>query len=244
MSRTTLSSDSIEEATRNRARFSGHGRALGAAGHRAEGDGKPGAFLSSPGDSIVVTSQSHGFGDIVIGAAWDNTRLKRAGFLQKIMLLAGRKGVDIDLGCLYELADGRRGAVQAFGNLSGSYEASPFIFLPRDEQTGARAGFDENLRINGAHWNQIKRVLVYVYIYGGAPHWESVRPQIHVTVPGEDPLIVTPAVSREELPICAVASLENVSGAIKLANHSEYFHGHAGMDRAFGFGLEWDDGEK
>ena len=31
------------------------------------------------------------------------------------------KGIDLDLGCLYELADGRKGVIQALGNAFGRW---------------------------------------------------------------------------------------------------------------------------
>ena len=57
-------------------------------------------------------------------------------------------------------------------------------------------------------------------------------------------MIVTPSTHHSELEICAIAEIENIRNGMKLTNHSEYFPGHAEMDRAFGYGLEWDDGEK
>ncbi|MEM9469031.1 MAG: Tellurium resistance protein TerA, partial [Pseudomonadota bacterium] len=91
---------------------------------------------------------------------------------------------------------------------------------------------------------KIKRIVVYLYIYGGAKSWECVRPQIQLRVPSEKPMVVTLQAKRQELALCAVAGLENVRGGIKMTNYLEYFPGHAEMDRAFGFGLDWTDGQK
>lgn len=49
---------------------------------------------------------------------------------------------------------------------------------------------------------------------------------------------------RSELNVCVIAGLENVRNGIKLSHYTEYYPGHAEMDRAFGYGLQWDDGEK
>jgi tellurite resistance protein TerA len=57
-------------------------------------------------------------------------------------------------------------------------------------------------------------------------------------------MIVTPQVDRSEQSVCVIAEVENVRNGIKLTNHTEYFPGHAEMDRAFAFGLSWSDGEK
>lgn len=239
-----LSTDSLAEANRSRAKYSGHGKAIGAAGYKAATDNPDCEFLSQSGQTSIINPRPDGFGKIRIGAAWDNVQTQKAGFFQKLLKKATRQGVDIDLGCLYELTDGSRGCVQAFGNMMGQFDQSPFIVLSGDERTGDAAGHDEHLDLNGKHWPGVKRLLVYVYIYDGVPNWSSLHPEIQVSVPGEHPMIVTPNVHMDELAVCAIAMLENIRGGIKLTNHTEYFPGHAEMDRAFGFGLEWDDGKK
>jgi len=248
MSRNHQSLDSLIEASKYRSKFSGHGNSKGAAGYRIEGDGQHGSFLSNIGDSEIINRQKDNFKYIKISAAWDNIPPKRIGsFFKKLFRRTKadlHKGVDIDLGCLYELNNGKRGAVQAFGDIMGDYDNSPYIKLSQDERTGDTQGYDEYLLVNGAKWPEIKRILIYVYIYDGAPDWGSIRPQIQVQVPGEPPMIVVPNIYRSELGVCVIGSMENIRNGIKMTNHTEYFPGHNEMDRAFGFGLEWDDGQK
>lgn len=246
MSRDSLSTDSLAEASRGRARFSGHGNAKGAAGFRSQGDGKAGEFLSGTGETAIVNPQAHGFETIRIGMAWDNlVPRKKAGFLSRLVGKEKRpSGVDLDLGCLYEMANGKRGCVQAFGDRYGAFDELPYIALSGDERTGDAKGDDEFLLINGQKWPEIKRLLIYVYIYDGAPDWAIIKPQIHVNVTGEPPMIVIPNAHDSSLAICAIGGLENVRNGIKIQNFTEYFPGHSEMDRAFGFGLEWSDGQK
>jgi tellurite resistance protein TerA len=244
MSRETLSSDAIFEATRTRAKFSGHGNAMGAAGFRAENDGGEGEFLSNVGDTGIINAPKDGFHHIRIGAAWDNIAVEQGNFFQRLFKKAKKEGIDIDLGCLYELNNGKRGAVQAFGQMFGAYKAEPYILLSGDEKTGDSIGHDEFIMINGDKWNEIKRILIYVYIYDGEIDWDEIKPQIQVIVPDQPPLIVRPQAHQDELDVCAIAGIENIRGNIKLTNYTEYFPGHAEMDRAFGYGLQWDDGEK
>lgn len=238
------SQGSLAEATRSRARFSGHGKAKGAAGYKVTVDDPDCEFLSQTGQMTIINPREDGFGTLRISAAWDNIIVEQGGFFSKLLKKATRQGVDIDLGCLYELEDGSRGCVQAFGDMMGSFENAPYITLSGDEQTGDAEGDDEFIRINGKQWNQIKRILIYVYIYNGAGNWAEIKPQIQLSVPGEHPMIVTPDVQISELAVCAIAMAENTRGGIRLTNHSEYFPGHAEMDRAFGFGIQWADGQK
>lgn len=237
--------DSLAEATRSRADFSGHGNALGAAGKREVSlDPDNSEFLREPGQSIAVSPGPQGFKSIKISVEWDNVVVPESGFFGKLMKKTIKKGVDLDIGCLYELHDGSRGAIQAFGEKFGSLDQPPYIALSGDERTGNTEGEDEYILVNGAHWDKIKRILVYIYIYEGAVNWKQINPHIVIDVPGENDLVVTLGAHDDSLALCAVGGLENIRGGIKLTNHTEYFPGHPSMDRAFGFGLEWDDGKK
>ena len=237
--------DALAEANRDRAEFSGHGVALGAAGvTEAATTPDSSGHLRMPRQSLAITPGPEGFKYILIGASWDNVQPQEEGLISKLVKKAAGNGVDLDVGCLYEMMDGTRGAIQAFGEKFGNFDNPPYMKLSGDERTGDAKGHDEHILVNGAHWQDIKRVLVYLYIYSGAPRWAEINPRIVLDVPGEEDLCVTLSAYNDALTICAVGGLENVRGGIKLTNYTEYFPGHAEMDRAFGFGLEWDDGKK
>lgn len=245
MSKDKNSVDALSEATRSRAAFSGHNSALGAAGYREISLNPDNSdYLREPGQSISISPGAEEFDSIMIGVEWDNVAAQKSGLFSKLLERVTNKGVDLDLGCLYELEDGTRGAIQAFGNKYGDYNNAPYIQLCGDERTGNKAGMDETMVVNAAHWTSIKRMLIYIYIYEGAPHWKEINPQLLIDVPGEDDLVVTLGVHDDSLPLCAVGGLEQVRGGIRLTNYTEYFPGHLEMDRAFGYGLEWADGRK
>ncbi len=237
--------DSLAEATRSRAKFSGHGDALGAAGERQKSDHPENCEeLNEPGQSIAINCQHDHIEPIKIGAAWDPLIQDDPSFLGKLLKKQIKKNVDLDIGCFYELANGERGIIQAFGEKFGAFDQAPFIKLSGDERTGDAKGDDEFLLINGKHWNDIKRVVIYIYIYGGVSCWSKIKPRVMLDVPGENDLVVTLKSHNDALDICAVGGIENIRGGIKLTNYTEFFPGHEEMDRAFGFGLEWDDGKK
>lgn len=244
MSEEEGSQASLKAATESVADFSGHGAALGAAGYREASDHPANCeFLSEPGDYVAVSPKG-GFESIMIGVAWDNVKLEGSGVFGKLFKKARKVGVDLDIGCMYELADGTRGSIQAFGEKFGSFDKPPYMVLSGDDRTGDSEGHDEYIMVNGKHWGDIKRMLIYIYIYKGAPSWSMIKPQIVVDVPGEDDLYVTLSAHDDALCLCAVGELESVRGGIKLTNRTEYFPGHEEMDRAFGYGLEWAEGQK
>ena len=239
------SADSLAKATESVVDFSGHGAALGAAGYRSASDHPDNCeFLSEPGQGIAVSPGENGFDSMLIGVAWDNIRVENSGFFGRFFKKVTKVGVDLDIGCLYEMQDGTRGSIQAFGEKFGDYNTAPYISLSGDERTGDAEGHDEYMLVNGAKWHEIKRILVYIYIYKGAPSWSEIKPQVVIDVPGENDLYVTLGAHDDALCLCAVGELENVRGGIKLTNRTEYFPGHEEMDRAFGFGLTWEDGKK
>ena len=87
---------------------------------------------------------------------------------------------------------------------------------------------------------------MYTYIYEGATDWSQICPEITIDLrlEGEPPLTVTPKLKTKKMTVCALASLKNVKDGIRITTHGEYFTSQASMDRAFGFGLEWEDGAK
>lgn len=245
------SKTSLEEATRGRAEFSEHG-SLAAAGFHSDVDAEMNnddILIDASGESVFIDRPEEGFPKMTVSLSWERIKVEKKpeGLFQKLFSKGPKtveEAVDLDLGCLYELKNGERGCLQAFGELYGAYEQAPFIHHGGDERTGDSDGADEYMEINGAQWDEIKRILVYIYIYQGAPNWRTVKPEITIDVPGENDLKMIPHVKKGELVLCAVGTIENIDGGLSLRNHSEYFRGHAEMDRAFGFGLEWEDGEK
>lgn len=100
-------------------------------------DRNSGAVILQKGQKVNL---SKGNGEILINLNWSQP--ERSGW--------GRQnGIDLDLGCLYELWDGRKGTVQALGNAFGSLINPPYISLDGDDRTGTSTD-GENLRVNSA----------------------------------------------------------------------------------------------
>ncbi|MEM8513184.1 tellurite resistance protein TerA [Massilia sp. MP_M2] len=160
----------------------------------------------------------------------------------------GRTGIDLDLGCMYELTDGRRGLVQALGNTFGDYERDPFIKLDADDRTGAAAN-GENLFINGERFDQIKRAVIFSFIYEGAANWSVTNGVVTIAAPGQAPVEVKLDGGDRQI-MCAIALIENRSGQLVITKLAEYFQqqgttsAHELMDRHFGFGMRWKTGSK
>ena len=79
-----------------------------------------------------------GLGEILVNLNW-NTKPAKQGFLAGL-LGSKSSGIDLDLGCLYELKNGQKGAIQALGNAFGSLQREPYIALDGDDLSEAVAG--------------------------------------------------------------------------------------------------------
>ncbi len=150
--------------------------------------------------------------------------------------------IDLDLACLYELADGSKGAVQALGKRFGSLDRPPFIKLAGDDRSGDAAE-GEWLHVAGAQWSRIRRVLVYAFIYDGVPNWAATDGVVTIGVANQPPVEVR-LDEGSGLGLCAIGLLENVGGDIRVSREVRYFEGASEMDRAYGWGMRWTAGSK
>ncbi|MDS4040668.1 MAG: TerD family protein [Candidatus Competibacter sp.] len=190
--------------------------------------------------SISLEKKAQGFGEIVVNLNWNQGGGGGKGFFGR--LTGGRK-IDLDLGCLFKLRDGRGGAVQALGDTFGSLQQPPYIQLMGDDRSGASAE-GEFLHINGQQWNELDRVLLFAMIYQGAPNWAETDAVVTLKAPDQPTLEIQLDSHRNDQRMCALAMLENQGGNLKVTKLVEYFLDHRYMDQAYGFGLRWVAGSK
>ncbi|WP_024674295.1 TerD family protein [Pseudomonas syringae] len=190
--------------------------------------------------SISLEKTSAGFGEIRVNLNWNRrSDNKGGGFFS----MKKSNAIDLDVGCLFELQDGSKGAVQALGNSFGALDSEPFIKLMGDDRTGSVSD-GEWLHINGAHWGKIRRILVYAFIYEGAPNWKETDGVVTIHAPGQPPIEVRLNEEGGRQGMCAIALLENDNGAVKVTRRVDFHNGHSNMDKAYGWGMRWAAGSK
>lgn len=200
--------------------------------------------LKKKGQTINLTKKNQqSIGEILVNLNWNQQGGgKSGGFFSS--LLGKTNNIDLDLGCLYELNNGEKGCVQALGNAFGSFAFAPFMELDGDDRTGSSVG-GENLRINGNKISDIKRVLVYSFIYEGVANWSQADGIVTLKYPAGPEIEVKLDEHRNGKIMCAIAMIENVRNeTFKVERLVEYFNGHADMDRAYGWGMNWVAGRK
>ncbi len=186
---------------------------------------------------ISLEKPTQGFEEININLNWTSGAQKRGFF-------GGSKGgIDLDLGCMLELADGQKTVVQALGGNFGDLNRPPFVKLLGDDRTGAAVA-GETLLINGREWSKLRRVLIFAFIYEGAANWAAANAVVTVVAPGSPQLVVSLDEHSKSKGMCAIAMLENDAGRISVTKLVDYFSGHKQVDEAFGFGFDWVRGSK
>ena len=126
--------------------------------------------LTKSAPRVNLAKGSDGQGPMRVNLNW-TARQPSRGLLAEVAAAASR--IDLDLGCLYELADGTKGVIPALGNGFGSLDRPPYILLEGDDRSGANLA-GENMHVNLARPEQFRRVLMFAMIYRGAPNWAAV----------------------------------------------------------------------
>ncbi len=194
----------------------------------------------------VSLSKSGGVGGVMrVNLNWSARPQSSSprGFFKR---LAGDAGgsIDLDLGCLYEMADGSKGVVQALGNSFGSLQARPFIQLDGDDRSGNSAG-GENMSINLGQPGRFRRILIFALIYEGVPNWAAADGVVTLTPISGPQIEVRLDATSDQARICAVAQIIEQHGELIVQREVHYINGgQSALDRAYGWGMNWTPGRK
>lgn len=186
-------------------------------------------------NSSINLRKKENFGKISVNLNWNRGGIKKSLF--------GAGNIDLDLGAFIALKDGNITCIQAVGRQFGCFDDYPYLQLRNDDRTG-QAKDGEWLDINGKHWDKIKEVLIYAFIYSGVPHWQKTDGVVTLHIKDEPPIETHLTEGSDRLGMCAIARLVNDHGEIKVERINRYFGSHQEMDNAFGWGFSWVRGSK
>ncbi|QTH41163.1 TerD domain-containing protein [Cohnella sp. LGH] len=193
--------------------------------------------LKKKGDVINLEKKAGSLGEILVNLNW-NRKKTGGGFFK------AASGIDLDLGCLFELKDGTKGGVQALGNAFGDFQRPPYVALDGDDRTGALEG-GENLRINGAKVADIKRIVIFAFIYSGVANWSQADGVVTVKYPGGPDIVVRMDEYGSNKGLCAIAMIRNVNDqTFSVERLVQFFDDQQKLDVAYDWGLRWTRGSK
>ena len=161
---------------------------------------------------------------------------QRRGFLS-----GGSSAPDLDLGCFWELKDGSKGVIQPLGKSFGSRTAPPFVFLDKDDQSGASSD-GENLHV--IRPAEIKRVMVFAMIYKGANDFTSVGARLGLRDQSGSETEIYLNNPDSNRTFCSVCLIEERDGEVTITKEERYFRGASDADKHYGFGFRWSAGRK
>ncbi|MFJ3234952.1 TerD family protein [Streptomyces sp. NPDC086787] len=199
--------------------------------------------LTKAAPSVSLMKQGGTSGALRVNLNWQ-TRTQFSGW-------GARRGgdLDLDLCALYELADGRKGVVQALGNSFGSLNRPPYMHLDGDDRSGAVAS-GENLTVNLDHTRDFRRILVFVTIYEGASSFADLHAT--VTLQPQHGAAVDFSLDECTVPstVCALALITNTGSDLVVRREARYLVPQRGVspqrtvDQAYGWGMNWTPGRK
>ncbi|MGP4023740.1 TerD family protein [Actinomadura sp. 3N407] len=198
--------------------------------------------LTKNAPSVSLTKHGATSGHMRVNLNWSAREGVAKGLLGK-----RRRGhdLDLDLCCLWELQDGRKGIIHALGDM-GALERAPFIKLDKDDRTGAIAT-GENLHINLDHTADFKRILVFAEIYDGADDFRGLDAIATLYPKGAAPIDMRINDCVDASRDAVLALIENVGGELVVRREGRFIlpppgrprWGKMSVDQAYGWNLEW-----
>ncbi|MEW2390723.1 TerD family protein [Streptomyces venezuelae] len=205
--------------------------------------------LTKDAPSVSLTKQGGTSGGMRVNLNWE-VRKQFKGWGAKLgRAVAMHADLDLDLCALYELADGRKGVVQALGNAFGALNQPPYILLDGDDRTGAVAT-GENLTINLDHIKDFRRIVIFVTIYEGARSFADLNATVTLQPQHGAPVEFSLDECTVPSTVCALALITNNGGDLVVQREARYLVPDRGvspqrtMDHAYGWGMNWTPGRK
>jgi tellurite resistance protein TerA len=193
--------------------------------------------LEKKGDKQTVDlRKGGGVQPIHVNLNWDNPGARKRGFFA-----APQSSADLDLGCMYGLKNREAGVIQPLGRNFGARNRSPFIFLDKDDRSGAAAD-GENLYLFRP--DLIDLVMVFAMIYQGASNFTQVGGRLTLRDQNGSEIYIQLSSPDRSRNFCAICTIRNAGDRVEITKEEQYFHHHGEADRHFGFGFKWVAGSK
>ncbi|MFF7053092.1 TerD family protein [Streptomyces griseorubiginosus] len=205
--------------------------------------------LTKAAPSVSLAKQGGTSGAMRVNLNWQVHKQFSGWGSKRGRAVAMHADLDLDLCALYELADGRKGVVQALGNAYGALHQPPYIHLDGDDRTGAVES-GENLTVNLDHLRDFRRILVFVTIYEGARSFADLHAT--VTLQPQHGAAIDFSLDECTVPstVCALALITNTGHDLVVQREARYLVPDRGVspqrtvDQAYGWGMNWTPGRK
>lgn len=212
--------------------------------------------LEKQGDShkIDLSKGTKSNKEIIINLNWTQQTSKTGNIFSR--LWGGNNSIDLDLGCFFELNDGQKSVIDglqfAHGQggpkeqltKQGRYTDVPWVWHSGDDR-GTSLGSGENLLVNPKGLNDLKRIIVYCFIYEGVAKWDETNAVVTIQVPDNPDIVVEMGKQFSSHKFCAIAEIDFESENVITVRKLVTFHnGHGECDKVYNWGMRWSAGKK
>ena len=205
-------------------------------------------ILEKGGDSHRINLEKTGAfsGEIKINLNWS-----KGGFFSRFF----NGDVDLDLGCFYELNNGKkklidglqfshgRGGSRNIQSNQGCYTMEPYIWHMGDDRGGG-ASSGENILVNPIGVSFIKKMIIYTFIFDGVAKWSETNAVVRISVPGNEDVVVEMGKQYSNKRFCAIAELDFDKNSINVKKLVTFHDGHSDCDKTYGWGFNYTPGTK
>lgn len=195
--------------------------------------------LSKKGSSHSINLKKSN-NELSFNLNWNSNSSKKGGLIEALRNSLSKSDLDLDLGCLYRLKNGRKGVIQALGNSFGSIKSEPYILLDGDDRSGDNA---EGETLVFSKIEEMDLAIVFAFIYEGAPNWKDAKGIATIKQPDNPDIIINLNDSSSKMMV-GIAMLLNKDNDLKIEKLEKYYSGHKALDDDFGFGFNWTAGSK
>jgi tellurite resistance protein TerA len=193
--------------------------------------------LEKKGDKQTVDlRKGGGVQPIRVNLNWDNPGSRKGGLFASM-----QASPDLDLGCMYRLKNGDAGVIQPLGKSFGAHDRTPFIFLDKDDRSGAAAD-GENLTLFRP--DLVDLVMVFAMVYRGATDFTHVAARLTLRDQGGNEIFMRLGSPDKKRNFCAICTIRNTGERVEITKEEQYFTGHREADQRFCFGFAWTAGSK
>lgn len=206
--------------------------------------------LEKKGDSHKIDLSKSADKQITINLNWNQKESK--GFFSSLFK---DKSIDLDLGCYWQLQDGTaslidgvqfshgRGGSRNTLTRQGCYTQAPWVWHCGDDRSGSSAQ-GENILVNPAGAHELRKLVIYCFIYEGAAKWSDSDAVVTVKVPNQPEIVVELGKQITDKKFCVIASIDFYGSQMSVSKEVTFFDGHADCSQYYNWGFAFTAGSK
>lgn len=214
--------------------------------------------LEKKGDSHTISLKKEDINkEIKINLNWtaNPAGAPKPGLFGKVFGSKAQE-IDLDLGCFLELHEGFKTCIDGLQFVDdggprnqltrqGCYTGPPWIWHMGDDRTGGQSESGETILVNPEGFKDIKRIIVYVFIYEGVARWGETNAVATVSVPNNPDVVVELGNQNDQKTFCALATIDFIgNNQIRVTRNVTFHNGHAECNDMYNWGLGFQAGSK